>query len=511
MSPKSADPDPDADNADLLVQIRDFKHKIAELEKDKHDLEVMLEMSTAHGDNIYESLETEHNDLTTILEMASEHADAVEDELHERALAISQKSADELRMIVEATPAPVLITRLSDGDILYANAMAGQLIGAETSEIIGTPATDYYFDPADRPVMIRQLEETKSIDRREIRFRKSNGEMLWVEISLRLLDFNEEPSILSALHDITARKTGEERLKRQVEALRDELEDTNKSSQLARHTGTIHFENLNVERKKSGSTQIAVFHSFRGGNGKTSIVANVAGLLATSGQRVAILDADIQSPGLHVLLGRSGSNLEYTLDDYLLGKCKLDQLAMDVSGQLGIPVPGQVFLISASINPGTMAQIISQGYEAELMSQTLRDLGELLQLDTLLIDTHHGLNEEALLTIYSADTLAIILRDSAPDLEGTGITIQIARQLEVPRVLLVINQVRETLGLQSVRDRIQKTFKSDVSTMVPESQDLAVFTGGGVFALQHPDHPVTIALRLLANDIVVMGDGRISV
>lgn len=493
--------DADQQNAELIAQIEAFRQQVAGLEIDKRDLEVMLQMSSEHGDELSESLETERNDLATMLEMTSEHADAVEDELVERALAIAEKRAAELRMIVEATPAPVLITRISDGEIVFANAMMGQLVATDVDEIIGKPAVDHFFDPAERAPLIRHLEETKSVDRKEIRFRKSDGQALWIEISLRLLDFNGEPSVLSALHDITARKSGEERLKQQVEALREELEDTSRSAQLARHSGTTRFENLNVGSTKPGTTNIVAFHSFRGGNGKSSIVANVAGLLAASGQKVGVLDADIQSPGLHVLFGQLGNAMEYTLDDFLLGNCALDQLAVDVTGHLGAEISGKVHLIPASVNPGTMAQIISQGYEAKLMAMALRDLGILLQLDTLLIDTHHGLNEEALLTIQAVDNLAIVLRDTAPDLEGTGVSVQISRQLEVPRVLLVVNQLNETTSFQSVRSRIQETFGSNVSAMIPRSPDFATFEGKGLFALQYPDHPVTMALSRLAGEV----------
>ena len=71
----------------------------------------MLENSAAHADHVSEALESERNDLATMLEMTTEHADTVEDELHERATAALERSAKELRMILEATPAPVMIAR----------------------------------------------------------------------------------------------------------------------------------------------------------------------------------------------------------------------------------------------------------------------------------------------------------------------------------------------------------------------------------------------------------------
>ena len=48
------------------------------------------------------------------------------------------------------------------------------------------------------------------------------------------------------------------------------------------------------------ATTVAV-HSFRGGTGKSNITANLAVTVARQGRRVAIVDTDIQSPGVHVL------------------------------------------------------------------------------------------------------------------------------------------------------------------------------------------------------------------
>ena len=137
------------------------------------------------------------------------------------------------------------------------------------------------------------------------------------------------------MHDITERKAAEERLQQQVEALRLELEETSKDTALAgarARPGSRTWMPRCIER---GSTELIAVHSFRGGNGKSSITANVAALLAVAGQRVGVIDADIQSPGLHLLLGHAGKKPGHTLNDYLLGNCAVDQLAIDVTATSG--------------------------------------------------------------------------------------------------------------------------------------------------------------------------------
>lgn len=476
-----------------------LQRRVAELEQEKRDLEIMLENSTQHADHVSADLVQERDDLTTMLEMTTEHADSVTEELHDRAAAAVLRSEQQLRTIIEATPAAILISRLADGEIIYANKMFGELFRMPAQELLGRKFLEFYYDPAERRILIDKLEAQKTVDLQEVRFRHVDGSLMWATISLRLLDLNDETAILSSLYDITQRKVAEERLQQQVEALRLELEETGSNAQLARSTGTTRFENLDAAAIERGSANLVAFHSFRGGNGKSSIAANVAALLAAAGQRVGVIDADVQSPGLHVLLGQAGKDLGHTLDDFLLGNCRVEQLAVDVTARLGQPVSGQVFLIPASVNPGTMAQILSQGYEAQRLTQTLHELGELLKLDILLIDTHPGLNEEALLIMRAVRTLIVVLRPDAQDFEGTGVTVQVARQLEVPEILLIINQVPAASALQAVRLRAQKTFNSEVLATIPYAAEFMSFEGPGVFVLRYPVHPITMALGRVAD------------
>lgn len=475
-----------------------LRRRVAELEQEKRDLELLLETSSAHADNVSESLEAERNDLATMLEMTTEHADTVEDELHERATAALRKSARELRMILEATPAPVMIVRLADAEIVYANVMLGTLFRVDSGELVGMKTVDLYVEPKDRQDVIEALQTQRALDHYEVRFKRPDGTVMWVDISLRLLDFNDEPAILSALHDITDRKAAEEQLQYQVEALRMELAQASSDSALARSTGTARFQNLDAVAIGRGTTELIAVHSFRGGNGKSSIVANVAALLAGAGRRVGVIDADIQSPGLHLLLGQSGKTASHTLNDFLLGNCTVAQLALDVTAQLAQPVAGQLFLIPASLNPGTMAQILSQGYDAQRLARSFNELGELLGLDTLLIDTHPGLNEEALLTMRAVQTLIVVLRPDTQDFEGTGVTVQVARQLEVARMLLVVNQVPATSQFHAMRVRVQNTFDCEVLAVIPQSAEFQAFDEAQPFVLRYPEHPVSLALHQVA-------------
>lgn len=84
------------------------------------------------------------------------------------------------------------------------------------------------------------------------------------------------------------------------------------------YTNTKYITNILNDGVKMG--KIVAAHSFRGGTGKSNIVANTAACIACKGKKVGIVDTDIQSPGIHVLFGFEPESIENSLNDYLWGK-----------------------------------------------------------------------------------------------------------------------------------------------------------------------------------------------
>ena len=146
-------------------------------------------------------------------------------------------------------------------------------------------------------------------------------------------------------------------------------------------------------------TKIVSVHSFRGGTGKSNITANLAAALAAGGSRIAVVDTDIQSPGIHALFNLDASKVQHSLNDYLWGRCPIEDTAYDVSAVLrsaGVN-QGQIFLVASSLRLGEIARILRDGYDVDMLNDGLQDLIERLQLDYLLIDTHN--TEDALATM----------------------------------------------------------------------------------------------------------------
>ena len=238
-------------------------------------------------------------------------------------------------------------------------------------------------------------------------------------------------------------------------------------------------------------SKIVSIHSFRGGTGKSNSTANLSSLLAMDGYRVGVVDTDIQSPGIHVLFGMDDADMEHSLNDYLWGKCDIKDAAHDVTGRLGADVKGQIYLIPSSIKAGEIARILREGYDVGLLTDGFRDVVNKMDLDYLLIDTHPGLNEETLLSIAISQALIIIMRPDSQDYQGTAVTVDVARKLDVPKMLMVVNKVPQAFDIEDVRTRVENSFKCSVAAVLPHSDEMMALASSGIFSLIYPDHPVT--------------------
>ncbi len=249
-------------------------------------------------------------------------------------------------------------------------------------------------------------------------------------------------------------------------------------------------------------SKIISVHSFRGGTGKSNTTANVSTLLAIGGLRVGVIDTDIQSPGIHVLFGLDEDDMVHSLNDYLWGKCDIEETAHDVTSSLDVNIKGQVYLIPSSLKAGEIARVLREGYDVGLLNDGFHELIESLDLDVLMIDTHPGLNEETLLSIAISDALAIILRPDQQDYQGTGVTVEVARKLNVPNMVLVVNKVPTVFDFAEVKARVEQTYSCQVAAVLPHSDEMMTLASAGVFVLHYPDHPVTTEFKKVAANLM---------
>jgi MinD-like ATPase involved in chromosome partitioning or flagellar assembly len=249
-------------------------------------------------------------------------------------------------------------------------------------------------------------------------------------------------------------------------------------------------------------SKIVSVHSFRGGTGKSNTTANLAALIAAQGRRVGVVDTDIASPGIHILFGLEEEQMAHSLNDYLWGRCEIQETAHDVTENLGSDIPGRVYLVPSSINAGEIARVLREGYDVGLLNDGFQDLIDALDLDVLMIDTHPGLNEETLLSIAISDLLLIILRPDQQDYQGTGVTVEVARRLSVPRMMLVVNKVPAVFAEAEVKARVEGAYGAQVAAVLPHSDEMMALASAGVFVTRYPDHPISEALARVAEQVL---------
>jgi MinD-like ATPase involved in chromosome partitioning or flagellar assembly len=255
-------------------------------------------------------------------------------------------------------------------------------------------------------------------------------------------------------------------------------------------------------------SKIIAFHSFRGGTGKSNITANVAAALAQKGLRVGVVDTDIQSPGIHVLFGL-GDHIRKALNHYLWGEATINEIAYAMhelaDEKRSFLKKDKLWLIPSSIHSSDISRILQEGYNVSRLNQGFHSLMVSLNLDYLLIDTHPGINEETLLSIAIAAGFMIIMRPDQQDFQGTAVTVDIAQQLEVPNIRLIVNKALTRMDSQALQVELEKTYQVPVAAILPLTEEVAFNASHNLFSCLYPEQLWSQGIQKIANSILEFG------
>ena len=245
-------------------------------------------------------------------------------------------------------------------------------------------------------------------------------------------------------------------------------------------------------------TYVLAMYSHSGGTGKSTFATNLATVLATEGQHVCLVDTDIQSPGVHVLLDIAENDVMCTLSDFLLGECEIDDAVHDASGRLPEGATGSLCVVPSKLNSQVIAAIVGGGYDAGLLDEGLRMLIDRRAPDVMVLDTQSGLNNEAMVALAAADCAVIVMRFDEQESRGASVATAVADRMEAPRTAVVVNMVSDAGDPDRVREFAESAYGRTVEAVLPHTPELAGLASCGVFVLEYPDHPYTEQFRLLA-------------
>ena len=144
-----------------------------------------------------------------------------EQRLSEAAEAL-RMSEQRYRSVFQTSLECIALSRLSDRTIIDVNDAFVDLMGYRREEVIGRNGFELnvWVNPEDRLEVEKALRGNSSFQDRTGRFRKKNGEIVWVQQSATVIEIEGESCLLGFFRDITAAKAAQEQLDAAAEALR---------------------------------------------------------------------------------------------------------------------------------------------------------------------------------------------------------------------------------------------------------------------------------------------------
>jgi MinD-like ATPase involved in chromosome partitioning or flagellar assembly len=200
-----------------------------------------------------------------------------------------------------------------------------------------------------------------------------------------------------------------------------------------------------------GRPAIVTFYSFKGGVGRTTLLAATAWQLAAKGKRVLTIDLDVEAPGLGALLGAETRRglLDFLVDSIATGHIDLTDLTASAS-HLGNEAVRVDVLPAGRLLPGYFEKLARLDFvgsgllddpDGSPVHRSLRSLLNKLAAenapDYILLDSRAGLHDVAGLSLHDLAHVDVLVgRDSEQSYQGLELTVaalgrrQNARQLQ---------------------------------------------------------------------------------
>ncbi len=130
-----------------------------------------------------------------------------------------QDSEAKFRVISQAIPIPLVISRLSDDIIIYANPEFLQIFKFSPDDLLQRKISYLYHNKSEWEKLLTTFNHNGFLHNYEIKLQKADGTDLWLITYWRYLKYNNEPAVLQLFNDITDRKKSEIKLQEQNEFL----------------------------------------------------------------------------------------------------------------------------------------------------------------------------------------------------------------------------------------------------------------------------------------------------
>jgi PAS domain S-box-containing protein len=109
----------------------------------------------------------------------------------------------------KAVPMPLVITRISDGLILFANKLFADTLKMSPETLANHHALDIYQAPHARETLLQEIKEKGRVENQELLIKQADGALIWILVSMCPITFEGTPALLTGFHNITEHKQAE--------------------------------------------------------------------------------------------------------------------------------------------------------------------------------------------------------------------------------------------------------------------------------------------------------------
>lgn len=244
-------------------------------------------------------------------------------------------------------------------------------------------------------------------------------------------------------------------------------------------------------------TLFTTFYSYKGGVGRTSALVNTALLRAISGDRVVVLDFDLEAPGVSSYVKELASRNEKDIDldtcagvlDYLYEATETNQIPSikenAVSGtDLGLDTDGEIWFIGAgkttdkdyskklgSLNWGEIFEKKQGALIIENLKQQIAK--EFDNPDYVFIDSRTGITEiGGVCTRYLADLVVVLSSLNEQNILGTSRIYNAFKESNISTILVASNV---PVGLPWGHEQLFSSRIENFSTKFGSPPDLLIY------------------------------------
>ncbi len=190
---------------------------------------------------------------------------------------------------------------------------------------------------------------------------------------------------------------------------------------------------------KAKKTRFIAVTSGKGGVGKSTISSNLAYLMAQSGLKVGIFDADIGLANLDVMFN---VKIKKNILHVLKGEAEVADIL--------IPINKNLVLI-----PGESGEEILKYSDASLFERFMEGANVLDNLDVMIIDTGAGIGEHIQLFLQAVDDVIVVTVPDPAAITDAYATIKVTARLRND-IGMILNQVRNDKEALAVYEKIEK-------------------------------------------------------